>query len=68
MPAKDKIKITFWLTPAEDKALKDALTLPNGKRRNQSDYIRGLIAADLPDFPADMPGQGKEGASNRGKK
>lgn len=62
MPAKDKIKINLWLTPAQHAALQAA------NINNLSEYIRGLIAADLADFPNDMPGQGKEGASSREKK
>lgn len=52
MPAKDKIQKTFFLTPAQAEYLKRNVT------GNLSDYIRGLIAADLPAFPMDMPPQG----------
>jgi hypothetical protein len=53
MPAKDKVQKIFHLTPAQDKALKDA------KVGNLSDYIRRLITSDLPNFPQDMPARGE---------
>lgn len=67
MPAKDKIQKTFFLTPAQDDYLKDAGI------KNLSDYIRSLIAADLPAFPMDMPPYGDieripEEKLKRGKK
>lgn len=63
MPAKDKIQKTFFLTPAQAAYLKRAVT------GNLSDYIRNLIAADMPDFPQDMPPQGDiERIASRKKK
>lgn len=52
MPAKDKIQKTFFVTPAQEKYLKDAGI------KNLSDYVRNLIASDQPEFPMDMPPQG----------
>jgi hypothetical protein len=55
MPAKDdRIQKTFFVTEAQDKFLRLAVS------GNLSDYIRNLIAADLPAFPMDMPGQGEK--------
>lgn len=54
MPEKDKIQKKFLLTPAQAEFL-------HQRRKeigNLSDYIRGLIAADMPDFPQDMPPHG----------
>lgn len=53
MPAKNKIQKIFHVTPAQDEFLRRAVT------GNLSEYIRRLIAADLPGFPVDMPGQGE---------
>lgn len=60
MPAKDKIQKTFHVTPAQDEFLNRAVS------GNLSDYIRNLIATDLPGFPMDMPAQGEKQAVSVG--
>lgn len=55
MPAKDdRIQKTFFLTESQDEFLRRAVS------GNLSDYIRRLIAIDLPGFPMDMPAQGEK--------